>query len=66
MKPLRLAVVGLGWIGRKHTQLIVEHDDCLLVGLCDADDHHAAVAREFGVPFHTDIEQLLENEAVEG
>ena len=66
MKPVRLAVAGLGWIGRKHAQLIVDHDGCLLVGLCDADDHHAAVAREFGVPFHANIEQLLEDEAVEG
>jgi len=66
MEPVRLAVTGLGWIGRKHAQLIVEHDHCSLVGVCDADNRHAAVAEQFGVPFHRDIEDLLERERPEG
>ena len=66
MKPVRLAVAGLGWIGRKHTQLIAEHRNCSLVSVCDVDDRHISIAEQFGVPFHQDIEALLESDRPEG
>ena len=66
MIPVRLAVTGLGWIGRTHAQRILEHSDCTLVGVCDADPQQAATADQFGVPFHRDIEELLACEQPEG
>ena len=64
--PVRLAVVGLGWIGRKHAELINGHNTCRLVGLCDVDASHVPVAEQFNVPFYQEIEELLEREKPEG
>lgn len=66
MKPVRLAVAGLGWIGRKHAQLIDSHHGCLLAGVCDIDNRHATIAEQFGVPFHRNIEDVLKREAPDG
>jgi len=65
-KPVELAVVGLGWIGRKHAELIHSHSACSLVGLCDLDAGHAPVAAQFNVPFYDDIRELLEHEKPQG
>ena len=46
-QAVRLAVAGLGWIGRRHASLIAEHSGCQLVGLCDADPVRASALREF-------------------
>ena len=37
MSKLRLAVVGVGHLGRIHARLLAERDDVLLVGVADAD-----------------------------
>jgi len=66
MKPVGLAVSGLGSIGRKHAELIKAHRVCELVGLCDVDSSHMSVAEQFDVPFYQHIEELLERERPEG
>jgi len=63
---VKLAVIGLGWIGRKHAALIDEHSACSLVGLCDVDPRHVSVAEQFNVPFYRDVDELLEREKPEG
>ena len=60
--PVGLAVSGLGWIGRKHAELIRAHRDCHLLGLCDVDAARRSVAEQFDVPFYQNIEELLECE----
>ena len=66
MKPVRLAVIGTGLIGRKHAELVNAHGTCTLVGTCDVDSSRRSVAEEFDVPFYQDVEELLERERPEG
>ena len=63
--PVGLAVSGLGWIGRKHAELIRTHRDCRLLGLCDVDSSRRPVAEQLDVPFYQNIEELLVSERPE-
>lgn len=65
-KPIRLAVIGTGLMGRKHAELIGSHTACSLVGLCDIDPGRASMAAEFKVPYYQDVEELLEREKPHG
>ncbi len=60
MKQTRLAVVGVGRMGVKHTELVQAHPHCSLVGVCDAAPDRKAVADRLGVPFYTSVEALIE------
>ncbi len=66
MAPVRLVVVGLGWIGRKHATLVHGYTDCSLVGLCDVDDQRRSFADELSVPFYRDPSELLAREKPQG
>ena len=66
MKPVRLAVAGLGSIGEKHAELAKTHRACELVGLCDLDCRRMSVADQFGIPFYQHVNELLERERPEG
>ncbi len=57
---LRVGVIGVGYLGRLHTQKLASFDDVVLVGVCDVDPVRGkAVAEEFGTSFRTDTRQLL-------
>ena len=62
MEQARLAVIGAGHIGVKHAELVAAHPMCALVGICDTDPSGRAVADQFGVPFHSSVETLIERE----
>jgi predicted dehydrogenase len=48
-EPLRVAVVGVGHLGRIHARILAEHPDARLVAVVDADPARAAeVARDLG------------------
>lgn len=66
MNPVRIAVIGLGLVGRKHVAQVCKLDSCSLVGVCDSDARLKAVADELGVPFHEDVETLLQRERPDG
>ena len=66
IKPVRLAVAGVGLIGRKHMERIHTLSACTLVGVCDVDPSRKSVADEFGVPFYRDVGELLQRERPEG
>lgn len=66
MKPVRLAVIGVGLIGQKHMERIHTLSTCVLVGVCDVDPNRKSIANEFGVPFYEDIDELLQQEKPEG
>ena len=66
MKPVRLAVIGTGVMGRKHAEGIIAHSRCSLVGMCDSDSSHRLVAESFKVPFYQDLETLLARERPQG
>ncbi len=49
-RPVRVAVVGVGEMGRRHVRVLAEHDGFEIVGVVDASAAVAtAVARDFGV-----------------
>jgi predicted dehydrogenase len=57
---LRVAVVGVGYLGRFHAQKYAALDDLELVAVCDLDKTRAeAVAAEVGAPAVTDYQDLL-------
>ena len=66
MKPVRLAVAGVGLIGRKHMERIHTLGDCTLVGVCDVDPGRKPVADEFDVPFYRDVNELLQRREAGG
>lgn len=57
---VRVAVVGLGHIGRLHARIYQTDPLAELVGLCDRlPEREAAGGREFGVPTFADVETML-------
>lgn len=66
MKPVRLAVLGAGAMGRKHAELIRAGGHGTLVGICDPDPRCRSVAEGLHVPFYGSPEELLEREKPEG
>jgi predicted dehydrogenase len=58
-KPLRAAVVGVGYLGRYHAEKYAAHPDAELVAVVDVDAERAgAVGAELGVEAVTDFRQL--------
>jgi len=62
-KPLRIGVIGLGFIGRLHARIVYEQSNAELVAVSDinkttADD----VASAFGCKAYTDFRQMCDNE----
>jgi len=56
-EPLRVGLIGAGFMGRQHAEYIVRNPDCVLAGI--ADPFTAAVADELGVPSFIDHRELL-------
>lgn len=58
---VKSAVVGLGWVGRKHLETYTKLSNVQTVGVCDSNESLAReVAEEAGVPFWTDARKLLD------
>ncbi len=58
--PLRVAVIGVGHLGKEHARIYHELGDTVrLVGLCDADSSKKERADALGVPFFKEPRQLL-------
>ena len=57
--PIKIVVIGLGWIGRKHATLISSSDQCVLAGVCDVDSSHQSYAEQIGVPFYDNVDELI-------
>jgi len=66
MEQTRLAIMGVGRMGVRHAELVHAHPMCSLVGICDTDPSRKAVADRLGVPFHTSVEVLIEQERPAG
>lgn len=61
MQRIRFAIVGYGFIGKRHGEILRGHPDCELVALCDTDPHKAEAAQSLNLPFFNSIEDLLQN-----
>jgi predicted dehydrogenase len=60
MSALKVAVVGVGYLGRFHVEKYLSVADAELVGVCDLrPEVGREVARACGVEFYADAEQLL-------
>ncbi|MEM7035809.1 MAG: Gfo/Idh/MocA family oxidoreductase [Bacteroidota bacterium] len=61
MSQIRFAIVGFGYIGRRHAEIIKGHPDCALAAVCDILPGKAEQVAEYGVPFFNTAEEMLEN-----
>ena len=66
MSQLRLAVIGAGWIGRKHAERIAASEACELVAICDTEPGRKTVADELNTCWHCDVEAMLAREKPDG
>lgn len=58
---IRLGVVGVGGIGKNHARIIAGLENVEVGGIFDTNaEHGQAVADEFGVPFVSSLEELIE------
>jgi predicted dehydrogenase len=63
---LRVAVLGLGNIGKTHANAYNVSPDAELVALCDLDaDRVDPVAHQYGVKAYHDLDQLLQSEQID-
>lgn len=62
MKPLRIAVIGLGVIGRRHIAEILANAKCTLAAVADPSPDAAARALALGVPCHGDPTAMLDTQ----
>ncbi|MEM0995985.1 MAG: Gfo/Idh/MocA family oxidoreductase [Bacteroidota bacterium] len=60
MKKVRFAIIGFGYIGRRHAEIIKGHPDCELVAVSDIVDERADLVPE-GIPFFDDPEAMMKN-----
>src|SRR3989338_5231363 len=58
-KPLKVAVIGIGHLGKEHARIYHSLKEADLVGLCDLDPSKAERARDLHIPFYSDYRQLL-------
>lgn len=60
---LKVAVIGVGSMGRNHARVYSEIPDVVLVGVADADEEAAeAVANRYGGKAYADYSQLLDEQ----
>ncbi|OIO55527.1 hypothetical protein AUJ46_00990 [Candidatus Peregrinibacteria bacterium CG1_02_54_53] len=58
---IRIAVIGVGSMGKHHVRTLHEIDDVDLVGIADTNDETVQIiAKRYGVPAYTDYRRLLE------
>ncbi len=65
-KPVLLAVVGAGLIGRRHADYIARSDDANLVAIVDPQKSRRSVAKLHDVRFYTRVGELLDNAKPDG
>jgi predicted dehydrogenase len=63
MEFKRAGVIGVGHLGQHHARVYTELLDARLVGVVDVDEDRAqAVAGNLGVPFYTDMIEMIERQ----
>jgi UDP-N-acetyl-2-amino-2-deoxyglucuronate dehydrogenase len=59
VKKIKFAVVGLGHIGKRHAQMIVENSDAELVAWCDIKNEAELKLPNYNIPFYNSLEEML-------
>ena len=65
-KPLRLAVIGAGVMGRSHIERIQASGECALAAVCDPDLTRARSAAAGECPCYAELDELLGRERIDG
>ena len=66
MAKTRIALAGLGVIGRKHALAMAASSTVELTAVVDANPETAALAAEHGAAFHASLDELFEKTEVDG
>lgn len=66
MSALRIAVIGAGYMGRKHIRYLAASEECRLAAVVDPDAAAERAAREHGARYCRSIDKLLSGEPVDG
>jgi len=60
MRKVKVAVIGIGYLGNRHARLYKEIETCSLESICDANaDRLEKLSRELGVPAVSDYRKLF-------
>lgn len=59
-KKIKFAVVGCGYIGKRHATIIEEHEECELVALCDILPEKDLAIKILNRPFFNNLDALLQ------
>ena len=67
MKPVAIAVVGAGLIGRRHVELVARSPDCRLAAIVDPSPSAVAFAKSQHAPLYTSLQAALsQSERLDG
>ena len=66
MSKTKIALAGLGVIGRKHALAISKSMTCELTAVVDANPATGALAKQYRAAFHSSLEELFDNTKVDG
>lgn len=58
-KKITFAIVGCGYIGKRHASMVYNNSECELVALCDVRPKDVLKIEQYNVPFFNSIEKLL-------
>src|SRR2546429_10030401 len=63
---IRVAVIGLGAMGRNHVRVLTDLEGVKLVAICDTDSEAVeSVGQKHDVPAYTSWDEMLEREALD-
>jgi UDP-N-acetyl-2-amino-2-deoxyglucuronate dehydrogenase len=58
--PITFAIIGMGYIGRRHAEIISGHPECELVAVCDVNvELKAELETKYKVPFFSDASSMM-------
>ncbi len=64
--PVRLGIVGIGTIGRRHLQVASAESSCRVIAVADPDTRVAAIATAAGLPHYRSYTAMLDSERLDG
>jgi predicted dehydrogenase len=66
MEKAKIGVIGLGLIGKPHSENLKKIGECDLVAVADADAKQRKLAETLGTKFYLDYQEMIEKETLDG